>query len=266
MTYHKGVGRGAYWFMGGPGVDPHWNGTAAEAYKWGAQQAARALVDIANGGGIDYPVVWMDIEIPGIGPATDNGWNTVYTTPCSGKVKQQHILASIDRADFNGFYDYVLGALQVPAGRLLRRRGVELGLRQHQRQPGQPRLHPEHRRVDVRAGDHQLQGQLPDRLLPEVGRVRAVLRRRHPVEQPRPHGSGPAAAGQTNGIGGFNGDLDQIDGARHPSVTTRNAQSAIRGSSRMSGCSRCTWASRHLSLNRASRVPSWRRASTSTAR
>ena len=106
-TYHKGIGRGAYWFMGGPGVDPHWNGTAAEAYRWGAQQAARALIDIASGGGIDYPVVWMDIEIPGIGPATDNGWNTVYTSPCSRVVRQQHILASIDRADFNGFFDYI---------------------------------------------------------------------------------------------------------------------------------------------------------------
>jgi len=107
VTYHKGIGRGAYWFMGGPGVDPHWNGTAAEAYRWGAQQAARALIDIASGGGIDYPVVWMDIETPGIGPATDNGWNTAYTSPCSGVVRQQHILASIDRADFNGFFDYI---------------------------------------------------------------------------------------------------------------------------------------------------------------
>jgi hypothetical protein len=105
VTYHKGVGVGAYWFMGGPGVDPNWNGTAAEAYKWGARQAARALADI--GGGIDYPVVWMDIELPGIGPATDNGWNSVYTSPCSGTVRQQHILASIDRADFNGFFDYI---------------------------------------------------------------------------------------------------------------------------------------------------------------
>ncbi len=78
-------------------------------------------------------------------------------------------------------------ALQVPARCLLRRRGVELDLRRQQRQPGQPRLHPAHRRVDLRAGDHQLHGQLPDRLLPEVGRVRAVLRRRHPVEQQRPH-------------------------------------------------------------------------------
>src|SRR5258707_1226036 len=68
VTYHKGVGRGAYWFMGGPGVDPHYNGTQAEAASWGAQQAARALADIASGGGIDYPVVWMDIEPPGIGP------------------------------------------------------------------------------------------------------------------------------------------------------------------------------------------------------
>ena len=105
VTYHKGVGVGAYWFMGGPGVDPNWNGTAAEAYKWGARQAARELADI--GGGIDYPVIWMDIELPGIGPATDNGWNTVYTSPCSGVVRQQHILASIDRADFNGFFDYI---------------------------------------------------------------------------------------------------------------------------------------------------------------
>src|ERR1700724_2053595 len=47
-TYHKGVGRRAYWFMGGPGVDPHYNGTQAEAVSWGAQQAARALADIAN--------------------------------------------------------------------------------------------------------------------------------------------------------------------------------------------------------------------------
>src|SRR5207302_747693 len=25
-TYHEGVGTGAYWFMGGPGVDPRYNG------------------------------------------------------------------------------------------------------------------------------------------------------------------------------------------------------------------------------------------------
>jgi hypothetical protein len=105
-TYHKGIGDAVYWFMGGPGVDPHWNGSSAEAYAWGARQAARALADIANGR-IDYPVVWMDIELPGVAPATDNGWNSVYTSPCSGVVKTRGIPAAVDRADFNGFYDYI---------------------------------------------------------------------------------------------------------------------------------------------------------------
>ena len=34
--YHLGIGTGVYWYMGGPGVDPHWNGTTAEASAWGA--------------------------------------------------------------------------------------------------------------------------------------------------------------------------------------------------------------------------------------
>ena len=105
--YGKGVGVGAYWFMGGPGVDPHYNGTAAEASAWGAAQAARALRDIANGGGINYPVVWADIELPGITPAPDNGWNNVCTSSGSGIVKQHHLPAAIDRAEFNGFASYI---------------------------------------------------------------------------------------------------------------------------------------------------------------
>jgi hypothetical protein len=106
VTYHRGVGDGVYWFMGGPGVDPHYNGTAAEASAWGARQAARALADIASGP-IDYPVVWADIELPGIGPATDNGWNSVYTSPCSGVVRTRGVPAAVDRADFNGFASYI---------------------------------------------------------------------------------------------------------------------------------------------------------------
>ncbi|MGH3150581.1 MAG: hypothetical protein ACRDOB_07610, partial [Streptosporangiaceae bacterium] len=105
--YHLGVGYGAYWFMGGPGVDPHYNGTVAEATSWGAQQAARTLIDIADGGGINYRVVWADIELPGISPAPDNGWNTVYTSSCSGKVKQHSIAANVDRAEFNGYASYI---------------------------------------------------------------------------------------------------------------------------------------------------------------
>ena len=104
--YGKGVGVGVYWFMGGPGVDPNYNGSAAEASAWGARQAARALSDIANGH-FTYPIVWADIELPGIAPAPDNGWNNVYTSPCSGAVKHSGIPAATDRAVFNGFADYI---------------------------------------------------------------------------------------------------------------------------------------------------------------
>jgi hypothetical protein len=107
--YHKGVGTAAYWFMAGPGVDPHYNGTVREAATWGQQQAARALAD--TGRPVTYPVVWMDVEIPGNAPdytpAPDNGWNTVYTSPCSGRVRSRGILATVDRGVINGFADYL---------------------------------------------------------------------------------------------------------------------------------------------------------------
>jgi len=110
LTYHKGIGTGVYWFMGGPGVDPHYTGTASEAYAWGQQQAARTLYDISHVH-VTYPVVFMDVEIPGNAPnytpAPDNGWNTVYTSACSGRVKRYHIPASVDRAVVNGFAAYL---------------------------------------------------------------------------------------------------------------------------------------------------------------
>ena len=107
--YHKGVGTAGYWFMAGPGVDPHYNGTVSEATTWGQQQAARALLDMH--GTENYPVVWMDVELPGNAPdytpAADNGWNAIYTAPCSGVVKTRHIAAAVDRAVLDGFASYV---------------------------------------------------------------------------------------------------------------------------------------------------------------
>ncbi len=109
-TYHKGIGTAAYWFMAGPGVDPHYNGTTSEAYSWGEAQAARAISD--TNGNVTYPVLFMDVELPGNAPgytpAPDNGWNSVYTSPCSGTVKSSFVAANVDRADFNGFAAYVV--------------------------------------------------------------------------------------------------------------------------------------------------------------
>ncbi|HTT53841.1 MAG TPA: hypothetical protein VMH35_20795 [Streptosporangiaceae bacterium] len=109
-TYHKGIGTGVYWFMAGPGVDPHYTGTTAEASAWGAAQAAKTLRAI-GGLKVTYKVVWMDIELPGNAPdytpAPDNGWNNVYTSTCSGKVKTAGLPASLDRADLNGYASYL---------------------------------------------------------------------------------------------------------------------------------------------------------------
>jgi hypothetical protein len=103
---HVGIGTGVYWYMGGPGVDPHWNGTAAEASKWGAFQAAHTL-SAMKGRTITYPVIWADIEMPGIEPAFDNGWNTVYSSPCSERATAGYIPANVDRAEFNGYASYI---------------------------------------------------------------------------------------------------------------------------------------------------------------
>jgi hypothetical protein len=118
-TYHKGIGTGVYWFMGGPGVDPHYNGTAGEAYSWGQQQAARTLYDIGHVH-VTYPVVFMDVEIPGnapyFTPAFDNGWNNVYTSACSGVIKHSGISATVDRDEINGFATYLTTHSSYKAG------------------------------------------------------------------------------------------------------------------------------------------------------
>jgi hypothetical protein len=114
-SYQKGIGTAVYWYMGGPGVDPRWNGTAAEASTWGAKQAAQALADAAKDR-VTYPVLFMDIELPGVKPALDNGWNDVYTSPCSGVIRAGHVTAAIDRAEFNGFAGYLTSHSRYKAG------------------------------------------------------------------------------------------------------------------------------------------------------
>jgi hypothetical protein len=115
--HHEGIGTGVYWFMGGPGVDPHYNGTAKEASAWGAAQAARTLSDIrGEKTPVTYPVVFMDIELPGVAPALDNGWDNVYTSPCSGTIRHRGMPVKLDRAEFNGFLGYLTSHSAYQAG------------------------------------------------------------------------------------------------------------------------------------------------------
>ena len=211
VTYHRGVGSGAYWFMGGPGVDPHYNGTTSEASAWGARQAARALTDIANGGGIDYKVVWMDVELPGITPARDNGWNSVYTSPCSGVVKQSYVPTSLDRANFNGFASYIAAHSAYKIG-VYSSAGVWAS-------------------IFGTSTDSLIPNTYEWTYEPETTNYSGA----YPYGWCLDHGAGPCAqffggqtssspnalmwqwsggGGVTNGIGGFNGDLDTIDSSR----------------------------------------------------
>jgi hypothetical protein len=123
LTYHKGIGVGVYWFMGGPGVDRKYNGTTHEAEVFGDAQAREVLSLLSTRTGSlepNYPVVFMDVELPGDAPsytpAPDNGWNTVYTSACSGKVKSTYIPASVDRAEFNAFANYLTSHSAYKAG------------------------------------------------------------------------------------------------------------------------------------------------------
>ena len=106
IRHHEGIGTAAYWFMAGPGIDPNYNGTAWEARDWGARQAAQALRDISRVL-VTYPVVFADVEMPGSGPAPDNGWRHAYTSACSGRMGQTRISRRLDRADLNGFLAYL---------------------------------------------------------------------------------------------------------------------------------------------------------------
>jgi hypothetical protein len=158
----------------------------------------------------------MDIEIPGIGPATDNGWNTVYTTPCSGKVKQQHILASIDRADFNGFYDYVTAHSKYRPGvysAVVVWNSVFGG---NSASPGSPGYIPGTDEWTYEPETTNYKGNFPTGFCLKSGGCAQFF---GGVTRSSSHAlvwQWSGGGGQTNGIGGFNGDLDQIDGARHP--------------------------------------------------
>jgi hypothetical protein len=119
--YRAGIGTGGYWFMAGPGVDPRYDGTVAQARRWGREQAARAVRDLRRPPGrVTYPVLFMDIEIPGAAPhftpAPDNGWNDIYDGPCSGRVKARYIAPRVDRADVSGFAAYLAAHSRYRAG------------------------------------------------------------------------------------------------------------------------------------------------------
>jgi hypothetical protein len=105
VNYGVGLGAAAYWFAAGPGRDPHYNGSTAEAATWGREQAQQAISDL-GGKVFDFRYIFMDIENNGVSPDGD-GWNTVWKGACSNKPKAEYVAPNVDFATWVGFADYI---------------------------------------------------------------------------------------------------------------------------------------------------------------
>jgi len=105
VNYHIGLGAAAYWFAAGPGRDPNYNGTTAEATAWGVAQAKRVISQL-SGLFFNFRYIFMDIENNGTAP-DGNGWNTVWNGPCGSKIKAEYIAPEVDYATFSGFRNYL---------------------------------------------------------------------------------------------------------------------------------------------------------------
>jgi hypothetical protein len=89
--HHKGIGTGVYYFMGGPGVDPHYNGTVSEAYSWCRSRRPPVPLGVAPSG-VACPVLVLvpgcsGSRIPCAGPLQWPGRRVGGVTPnhrCSG--------------------------------------------------------------------------------------------------------------------------------------------------------------------------------------
>jgi hypothetical protein len=102
-------GLSLYWFMAGPGADPRYDGGVTEAYAWGRAQAQAANVDYYDLGlrseSRHTPMMYMDVEgQPTAGYA--NGWNEIVNS--CGRITHARIVpVQVDRATFNGFWDWI---------------------------------------------------------------------------------------------------------------------------------------------------------------
>ncbi len=157
---------------------------------------------------VTYPVVWADIELPGIAPAPDNGWNNVYTSPCSGTVRQRDLHPRGRRPRRVQRVRHLHhGALDVQGRRLLRPRHLDAIFG-----TGSASLIPNTYEWTYQPETAQPQRQAV-RLVPVrwQGAVRAVLRRADQREQVRPD---VAVVGRRRRHATPYGDYDQIDIAR----------------------------------------------------
>ena len=108
-NYNAGIGMGAapYWYAGGPGADPAFNGTTSEAYTWGKNQA-REAVTLADQFPVKTNIMFFDVEEPNHSRSSIyTGWNETITNCASLQSASACCSPALARATFNGFWDYI---------------------------------------------------------------------------------------------------------------------------------------------------------------
>ncbi len=105
LDYGVGLGAAGYWFAAGPGRDPHYNGTKAEAMRWGEEQAQQ-VIKALGGYFFNFRYIFMDIENNG-SPPDENGWNTVWNGSCGSTELKGYIAPDVDYATYQGFASYI---------------------------------------------------------------------------------------------------------------------------------------------------------------
>jgi hypothetical protein len=100
---NDGIGTAAYFFMGGPGMDPSYNGTTSEASNWGKLQAEEAVSLAGTHSNWDDSIIVGDVEDF---PGQDTGWNETMSQ-CWTLKSSAPISAAVDQATLNGFWQYI---------------------------------------------------------------------------------------------------------------------------------------------------------------
>jgi hypothetical protein len=105
-SFGDGVGASVYWFGGGPGMDPNYNGTASEASAWGQRQAQAAVSAAGSHPDFDTSIIWLDVEddYPVTAPS---GWDEVLSSGSCSNVVSTGVAASLDKATITGFLNYI---------------------------------------------------------------------------------------------------------------------------------------------------------------
>ena len=96
-----------YYYLGGPGADPNYNGTTSEAFAWGQSQGYAAAVALeqvdqaGNGSDTTYDqLIFADVE-------PDPSWQYVLTGACSATISGT-LPPGLAYQTYEGFLQYIL--------------------------------------------------------------------------------------------------------------------------------------------------------------